>query len=192
MPPSTTGPTGCRRYSSAQTTPKLPPPPRSAQKRSGFSSAAARTIRPSAVTTCAEMRLSAEKPCLRSSQPLPLPSVSPAIPVVEIRPPVVARPNAWVARSSSAQSTPPAARTVRATGSTSISFIGARSITTPPSQTANPTTPWPPPRTASGTSRSRAYRIAAITSLADRQRAMTSGRRSIIALKTLRDSSYSG
>ena len=37
-PPSTTGPTGCRRYSSAVTTPKLPPPPRSAQKRSGFSS----------------------------------------------------------------------------------------------------------------------------------------------------------
>ena len=44
---------------------KLPPPPRSAQKRSGFSSALARTSLPSAVTISAEIRLSMAMPCLR-------------------------------------------------------------------------------------------------------------------------------
>ena len=47
------------------TTPKLPPPPRSAQNRSGFSSAEARRICPSAVTTSAETRLSTLSPALR-------------------------------------------------------------------------------------------------------------------------------
>ena len=40
-PPSTVGPTACRRYSNDVTTPKLPPPPRTAQNRSAFSSALA-------------------------------------------------------------------------------------------------------------------------------------------------------
>ena len=74
------------------TIPKLPPPPRSAHSSSGFSSAAARTRSPSAVTSSAAIRLSQASPCLRSSQPEPPPSVSPATPVVETRPPVVASP----------------------------------------------------------------------------------------------------
>ena len=73
----TCGPTGCSRYSNAVTTPKLPPPPRSAQNRSGFSSALARTSSPSAVTTSAASRLSHAGPCLRASQPRPPPSVRP-------------------------------------------------------------------------------------------------------------------
>ena len=47
---------------------------------------------PSAVTTSAEMRLSIVSPCLRLSQPNPPPSVSPAMPVVELMPTGSARP----------------------------------------------------------------------------------------------------
>ncbi len=43
-PPRISGPTGKRLYSNEVTMPKLPPPPRSAQKSSGFSSALARTM----------------------------------------------------------------------------------------------------------------------------------------------------
>ena len=46
------------------TTPKLPPPPRIAQNRSGFSSALARTRSPSASTTSASSRLSIVEPVL--------------------------------------------------------------------------------------------------------------------------------
>ena len=62
-------------------TPKLPPPPLSAQNRSAFSCSFATTTSPSAVTTSAEIRLSQAKPYLRSSQPLPLPVVKPTTPV---------------------------------------------------------------------------------------------------------------
>ena len=44
------------------TTPKLPPPPRSAQNRSAFSFSLAVRTRPSAVTTSAERRLSIDRP----------------------------------------------------------------------------------------------------------------------------------
>ena len=108
-PPRTVGPTGCSAYSSDVTTPKLPPPPRSAQNRSLFSSALAWTRRPSAVTTSAPTRLSQVRPCLRSSQPMPPPRVKPPSPVVETRPPVTASPNAWVSWSKSAQVAPPCA-----------------------------------------------------------------------------------
>ena len=46
------------------TTPKLPPPPRSAQNRSGFSSVDARTMRESAVTTSAATQVVAGEPGL--------------------------------------------------------------------------------------------------------------------------------
>ena len=75
-------------------------------------------------------------------------------------PPVVARPWRWVARSSSDQTTPPAARATRAAGSTDTAFISDRSIITPSSQTAWPATACPPPRTETGRSRSRAKRTA--------------------------------
>ena len=48
--------------------------PRRAQNRSGFSSSEARTMRPSAVTSSAESRLSTVSPCFRSSHPEPPPS----------------------------------------------------------------------------------------------------------------------
>ena len=55
------------------------------------------------------------------------------MPVVVMRPPVVASPNACVSRSNSPHVTPPAARAVRASGSTQTPFIGDRSITIPSS-----------------------------------------------------------
>ena len=93
-PHSTWGPTGCSLNSKRVTTPKLPPPPRSAQNSSGFSVALATTCLPSAVTTSADSRLSTVRPCLRDSQPKPPPSVSPATPVVELMPSGVASPKA--------------------------------------------------------------------------------------------------
>ena len=92
--------------------------------------------------------MSLDRPYLRISQPWPPPSVSPAMPVVEIAPPVTASLNAWVSRSNSPQRSPACARAVRPAGSTHRPFIGERSITSPPSHTAVPATLWPPARTA--------------------------------------------
>ena len=111
------------------------------------------------------------------------------MPVWLMMPPVVASPNCCVARSSSPHSTPPAARAVRAAGSTRIAFISERSIITPPSTTAWPATAWPPPRTETGRSRSRAKRTASTTSSAPAQRAISAGRRSIAPFQTRRASS---
>ena len=58
---------------------------------------------PSAVTTCADNRLSQVGPCLRAIHPRPPPSVSPARPVFETLPVGVARPNSCVARSRFAE-----------------------------------------------------------------------------------------
>jgi hypothetical protein len=49
----------------------------------------------------------------------------------------------------------------------------------PPSQTECPGMLWPPPRTATGSSLRRANLTAADTSVADLQRAMNAGRRSM-------------
>ena len=98
------------------TTPKLPPPPRSAQKRSGFSSALAVTSSPSAVTSSNDSTLSQLSPCLRTSQPTPPPSVSPATPVLETTPTGTASPWRCVSRSRSPSVAPPCTCTVRALG----------------------------------------------------------------------------
>ena len=66
--------------------PKLPPPPRIAQNRSGFSRTLTWISLPSAVTISAEIRLSIVMPNFRVSQPNPPPSVRPAMPVVELMP----------------------------------------------------------------------------------------------------------
>ena len=121
--PAITVSTSCRRNSNAVTTPKLPPPPRSAQNRSGCSSLLARTRSPLASTTSAPTRLSIARPCLRVRWPSPPPSVSPPTPVVEMIPLGVASPCSCVARSTSPQVQPPPTRTVRARGSTSIPRI---------------------------------------------------------------------
>src|SRR3954471_4631666 len=81
--------------------PKLPPPPRIAQNRSGFSASLARTRCPSAVTISALIRLSAVSPNLRLIQPKPPPSVNPAMPVVELIPVGVISPNDCASRSNS-------------------------------------------------------------------------------------------
>ena len=170
--------------------PKLPPPPRSAQNRSGCSLALARSTSPAAVTTSADSRLSTVMPCLRLSQPKPPPSVSPATPVVELMPTGVARPWAWVASSKSASVAPPSTVARRRSGSTRTAFIRERSITSPPSHVALPAMLCPPPRTASSSPLSRANPTPRTTSAVVAQRAMTAGRRSIIAFQILRASSY--
>ena len=60
--------------------PKLPPPPRSAQNRSGYDSAVTSRISPSAVTSSTATRLSAASPYFAMSQPSPPPSVKPGYP----------------------------------------------------------------------------------------------------------------
>ena len=184
------GPTGCRRYSNAVTTPKLPPPPRRPQSRSGFSSSLARTTAPSAVTTSAASRLSHAGPWRRAIQPRPPPSVRPAMPVFETLPVGVARPIRCVAASISPSTTPGPARAIRCSGSTEIAFIPDRSITMPSSHTALPETLWPPPRTATGRPRSRANARALATSPGPPQRAISAGRRSTVPFQTRRARSY--
>ena len=118
IPPRRMGPTACREKVNSVTIPRFPPPPRSPQNRSGFSSVEAVTMRPSAVTTSALSKLSQAKPKLRSSHPLPDPRERPPTPVVETRPPVTARPCSWVAASTTPQVAPPPTRAVLDSGST--------------------------------------------------------------------------
>ncbi len=65
---------GYMRNSSAVTTPKLPPPPRTAQNSSGLAVASARTSVPSPMTTSTAVRLLVARPSLRAYQPIPPPS----------------------------------------------------------------------------------------------------------------------
>src|SRR3954471_4034449 len=190
-PARTCGPSGCRRYSSAVTIPKFPPPPRRPQSRSGFSSALAVTRSPSAVMTSAPSRLSHAGPYLRAIQPSPPPRVRPATPVSDTLPVGVARPKACVARSTSPSSAPGLTRAVRATESTSTARWAERSTTTPASHTALPATLWPPPRTARASPCSRAKRTEVTTSSRCAQRAMSAGRRSTMPFQTRRAESYS-
>ena len=62
------------------TIPRLPPPPRSPQSRSGWDSASTCRTSPPAVTTSAATRLSHASPNRPPSQPSPPPSVRPARP----------------------------------------------------------------------------------------------------------------
>src|SRR5215472_3918678 len=85
-------------------------------------------------------------------------------PTSESVPPGTAKPEVWVARSSSPHNTPAWARTVLPRTSISIAFINDRSMTSPPSQTAVPAQLCPPLRTAANSSRSLANRTAEATS----------------------------
>ena len=124
----------------------------------------------------ASSRLSIASPHLRVRWPRPPPRVRPPTPVVEMIPLGVASPYAFVAWSTSPQVQPPPTRAVRASGSTSMSRISERSITSPSSQVPSPAPLWPPPRTASGRSWSRAKPMAAATSSAVAHRAINAGR----------------
>src|SRR4029077_5467907 len=88
--PARTFPTGCKRYSKLVATPKFPPPPRIAQKRSGLLSGLASTCPPSAVTARADIRLSHPAPYIDIRMPSPPPSVNPASPTFGQPPAVVA------------------------------------------------------------------------------------------------------
>src|ERR1700674_4554974 len=163
-----------------------------AQKRSGFSFAAAVRILPSAVTTCAETRLSQLSPACAVKCPIPPPSVSPPMPVRLMNPPVTASPCAWVAASRSCHVAPPPATARRAAGSTVTCRSSLRSSIKPPSQTANPAKLWPPPRTEISRDWSVPNLIAAATSCGVVHRAITAGRRLMAPLKTERALLYSG
>ena len=180
--PAMTVPTSFRRKMNEVTTPKFPPPPLIAQYRSGCESAFAVTWLPSASTSSASSRLSIASPYLRVRWPMPPPSVSPPTPVVEMIPLGVARPCSPVTGSTSPQVAPPPTRTVRAFGSTSTLLNDERSITTPSSTVPSPAPLWPPPRMARRRSCSRAKPIVRATSFASVGRAISAGRRSIIAL----------
>src|SRR5437899_3365904 len=136
------------------------------------------------------MRLSSDRPAPRVRYPMPPPKVSPAMPVVEMIPPVVARPNAWVAWLTSPHVAPPSARAVFVAGSTRIPRMRPRSTTSASSAAPKPGTLWPPPRMATAKPAARAALTAAMTSATPVQRTTTAGRLSIIALYTLRASSY--
>src|SRR3546814_2271526 len=68
---------GVKREFEADDDPDIAAPALSAQRRSGFSSSLARTSTPSAVTSSAAIRLSAESPCLARSHPIPPVRVTP-------------------------------------------------------------------------------------------------------------------
>src|SRR6478752_555745 len=184
-PPSTVD-TGCAVKVNEVTTPKLPPPPRTAQNRAGCWSSSEITVAPSAVTTSTCIKLSLLYPYRRDNQPIPPPRVKPPTPVVEINPPGVANPWSPAAASRAPQVQPPPARIVRAVGSTTTAARSVRSISTPVSQTPSPATLCPPPRTATGRSCSRANRIAAATSSGLMGRTISAGYRSIIPFHTNR------
>ncbi len=122
-PASTFGPSGWSWNSNDVTIPKLPPPPRRPQKRSGFSCSLATTNSPSAVTTSHERRLSIVRPYFRIRWPMPPPRVSPAMPVWLTIPPVTASPNTWLSRSTWSLRQPPSTRMVCASGSTRVPVI---------------------------------------------------------------------
>ena len=79
------------------TTPKLPPPPRTAQKRSACSLALAVTKRPSARTMSTREQVVDGEAALARQVAEPPPSVRPPTPVVEMMPAGTASPKACVA-----------------------------------------------------------------------------------------------
>src|SRR3989454_12005504 len=78
--PSARALAACVRTVSEVTTPKLPPPPRSAQKRSGSRCSSHVSTFPSAVTTSAARRASPVGPPTPHTPPTPPPSAGPANP----------------------------------------------------------------------------------------------------------------
>ena len=188
MPPTTEG-TSCSRNLNRVATPKLPPPPRIAQNRSGWLSASTSRIRPSAVTTSAASRLSIVSPWSRLRKPVPPPSVMPPIPTDAASPNPVARPCAPTAFVYSPAVRPVCAQAVRPSASISSPRISRRSSTMPSSSTPCPAPLCPPLRTASPRPESRANETIRATSSASAGRTTAAGRRSIPPMTTVRASS---
>ena len=186
-PRCTSGPTWCSANSNSVTTPKLPPPPRIAQNRSGCSSAEARTRRPSGQDHGGGDQVVAAEPVLLGHPAHAAAEREPADAGVADTPPGTASPWAWVAPSTSAHGR----------ASTDLSRGGApgrrapracalRSIMRPPSQTAVPLNAWPPPRTAISSPSRCAYPRAATTSSCVWHWVNAAGRRSMSPFQTAR------
>ena len=149
IPAITIGPRSCSLNSYEVTTPK-PAAAAQAPEQVGVLVLAGRDEPPSAVTTCAEIRLSHARPYLVESQAYPPPSVNRRHPWWS------SGRRAWRARraGSRGRARPAGRRRSRArrvpTGSTCTPFIPERSIRTPSSQTPVPATLWPPQRTRGG------------------------------------------
>ena len=188
-PACTVAGSGCARKVKDVTTPKLPPPPRIAQNRSGSRPASVSTTEPSASTTVAAIRLSIVSPKPRDRCPTPPPSVRPPTPVVEITPAGTTSPCSAVAASTWPSFAPPCTCTVEASGSTITASICDRSITTPSSTLPSPPPLCPPDRIASRNPRLRANAIVEATSCSSAQYAIATGCLSIIALYNARASS---
>src|SRR5262249_16101514 len=139
IPPTTAG-TSCSLNRNRVTTPKLPPPPRIAQKRSGCVSASTRRSLPSAVTSSAARRLSMVRQYLRTRYPTPPPSVIPPIPTEPVSPNPSTRFSSQTAFENSPAVRPVSAQAVRLSRTISSPFISDRSSTMPPSQTLCPAT----------------------------------------------------
>ena len=174
------GPASWSSNSNSVTIAKLPPPPRRAQKRSGFSAPRPSPCRQPRSRTRAETRLSIASPCLRLSQPMPPPRVRPPMPVWLTRPTGTARPCSWVAASRAPSSVPPPTFARRASGSTSTWFIRLRSITRPSSTTHEPDMLWAPHRTAdldavSGSEPHRRLHVRLVGAHGDGERAAVDG-----------------
>ena len=108
------GPTGCRAYSSEAAMPKLPPPPRIAQKRSGFSSCAGAQHAAVGHDHLGRAQVVEREAVLRHQPAEPAAERQAGDAGLPTTPPVVARPCSCVSRLNSFQSTPPCARAVRA------------------------------------------------------------------------------
>ena len=187
------GPTGWQRNSNSVTTPKLPPPPRSAQNRSGCSSAEARTHarrrrgRPRRRAGCRSSGRAA-----RVSQPMPPPSVRPRDPGV----PDDARRDGEpvllggrVERRRAAH--PPPRRGPGGPRGRRWSRVIGREVDDQP-VVDHALARHAVPAASHGDLAARsavANRTAAATSCADVQRAIAAGRRSMSAFQTLRASS---
>ena len=137
-PARTCGPRGCSGNSKLVTTPKLPPPPRNAQNRSGFTVAPTWCNWPSARTISTPVSASTDIPKARVIQLNPPPSVRPATPVVELMPIGAVSQNACVSRSKSASVASRLTQAFRPAGSTVTERICDRSISSAPSATALP------------------------------------------------------
>ena len=164
-PRFTSGPTSCSANSNSVTTPKLPPPPRSAQCRSAFSAADAVTTRAVGGDDARRHEVVAAQAVLARQ---------PADPAAEAQAgdagvadhaarhgqTVLLRGRVEIGPGCAAA----AARAARAGVDGDTSRIALRSIIRPSSTTPWPAKLWPPPRTAISRSCSRANPIAAATS----------------------------
>ena len=185
--PPTIVPTSWRRNCSRVATPKLPPPPRSAQNRSGWCSASTRSelavggddlggeqvVDREAVLAHEEADAAAERDAADPDRAR------------------VAEPGREAVRAGgggvlAARSGPVSAQAVRRSGSISSARIAERSSTIPPSETPWPAGLWPPPRTASSSPLSRASAMTRATSAASAARTIMAGRRSTAPEKTVR------